>query len=113
MQDARQSVTTIKEVLNQKSIDIANNTISFLNSLNEHDLKVAGIKDIISVIICERKVVSKHKHLETVHAKIDIMNHQIKFFIDLFSPLFKKGLPFFWEEKGKMLSQIEYHAQLV
>ena len=34
-------------------------------------------------------------------------------FIDLFTPVFKMGLPFFWEEKGILLSQVEYHAQLV
>ena len=46
-----------------------------------------------------------YQQLDTIQANIDIMNHQIKFFIELFTPLFKKGLSFFWEEKGKTLSQ--------
>ena len=41
------------------------------------------------------------------------MQHQIKMFIELFTPVFKKGLPLFQEENGKPLSQEEYHAQLV
>ena len=41
------------------------------------------------------------------------MNHQIKEFIKLFSPLFKRGLPFFWEEKGGMWSQKDYNDRLI
>ena len=48
-----------------------------------------------------------------MHDKIDIMQHQVNMFIWLFTPLFKMGLPYFWEENGKLLSQVEYHAQLV
>ena len=50
MQDSRQSVTTVKEVLNKNPIDNANNTISFLNGLTEDYLKEASIKDRISII---------------------------------------------------------------
>ena len=65
------------------------------------------------MITWARKVLEKHQHLETVQAKIDIMQHQVKMFIGLCKPLFQKGLPSFWEENGKLLSQVEYHAQLV
>ena len=66
MQAARQSVTTVKEVLNKNPIDNANNTVSFLNGLTEDDLKATSIKNRISVIMWARKVVSKHQHLDTV-----------------------------------------------
>lgn len=79
-------------MLNKNPIDIANNTISFLNDLTEDDLKTTNIKDMTSVITWEKKVVSKHQHLDIVQAKIDIMTHQVKLFIELFTPLFKKGL---------------------
>ena len=36
-----------------------------------------------------RKVVNKYHHLDTVQAKVDIMAHQVKIFIDKFDPLFK------------------------
>ena len=48
-----------------------------------------------------------------MQAKVDIMQHRVKMFIELFTQVFKKGLPFFWEEGGKLLSQVDYHAQLV
>ena len=72
-----------------------NNTVSFLNGLSDDDLKTMNIKDIISVITRGRKVAGKHQHLDIVQAKIDIMQHQVKMFIDLFTLVFKMGLPLF------------------
>ena len=50
----------MKEALNKNPIDTPNNTISFLNGLNEDDLKSTNIKDNIYVITWDRKVVGKH-----------------------------------------------------
>ena len=105
MQVVRQSCTAVKEVLNKKPIDTADNIVSFLNGLTQDDLKEASIKDINSFITWERKVVCKHQHIDIVQVKIDIMNHQVKLFIDLFTTLLKKGLPFFQKYKDRMLSQ--------
>ena len=110
MHVAIQSVTTVKEVLTKNTIDTANKTISLLNGVTKYYLKATSIKEIISVITWERKVMSKHQHLDIVQEKIDIMTHQVEFFIELVTPLFKKGLPFFWEEKSGMFSQTKYHA---
>ena len=41
------------------------------------------------------------------------MAHRVKLFMDMFDPLFIKGLPFFWEDKGSMLSKKEYHDYLI
>ena len=105
MQAPRKSVTTVKEKLNKNPIEIANNTIHFLNGLTKDELKEAIIKEKFSIITWERKVVSKHRHLDTMEKKIAIMNQEIELFIESISPLCKKSLPFFWEEKGKMFSQ--------
>ena len=56
---------------------------------------------------------NKYHHLETVQAKIDVMHNQIKEFLQLFNPLFKRGHRFFLEEKGGMLSQKEYNDGLI
>ena len=56
---------------------------------------------------------NKYRHSDIVHSKIDIMAHQLKLFRDMFDPLFKKGLPFFWEEKGAMPTQKEYQDKLI
>ena len=37
----------------------------------------------------------------------------MKLFKDMFDPLFKKGLPFFWEGKVTMLTQKEYQDKLI
>ena len=58
-------------------------------------------------------MVNKYRHLETVQAKVDVMHNQVKEFIQIFNPLFKRGIPFFWEEKGGMLSQKEYNNRLI
>ena len=41
------------------------------------------------------------------------MHNEIKKLIQLFNPLFKRGIPFFQEEKGGMLSQKEYNDRLI
>ena len=51
--------------------------------------------------------------LDTVQAKVDIISHKVKDVINLFIPLVSMGIPFFWEEKGPLLSQKEYLDKLV
>ena len=97
-------MTSAREKLNKNLIDYANNAINFLNGLTEDNLKNANIKDRKSIITWAKKVVNKYHHLDTIQAKIDIMAHQLNLFRDMFDPLFKKGLPFFWEENGTMLN---------
>ena len=55
----------------------------------------------------------KHQHIDTIQAKIDIMQHQVKFFKGLFVSLFQKGFPSFWEKGGRIFSQVEYQYILV
>ena len=84
-----------------------------MNSLTEEEIRKSNIQYRILVITLARKVVNKYHHLETVQAKINVMNHQIKEFIELFNPLFKRGPTFFWEEKGGIWSQKEYTDRLI
>ena len=100
-------------MLNKKPIDTTNNAIKFLNSLTEEEIKKENIQDRVLVITWARKLVNKYHHLATVQAKIEVMHHQIKEFIELFNPLFRRGLPLFWEEKGGMWSQKEYNGRLI
>ena len=87
MQEVRQSVMVVKQVLNKNpETQLTHNAIHFLNSFTEKDIRKENIKDEISTITWARKVVRNYQHLDTVQAKIDIMNHQIKEFIELFNP---------------------------
>ena len=51
--------------------------------------------------------------LDTVHAKIDIIDHKVQEVIKLFKPLVSGGIPFFWEEMGPLLTQEEYLERLI
>ena len=44
---------------------------------------------------------------------MDIISHKIKEVDDLFNPIVNRGIPFFWEEKGPLLSQKESLHKLV
>ena len=56
---------------------------------------------------------NKHRHLKMVEAKWNFMHKQVDEFALFFNPLVKRGLSFFWEEKGLMLSQKEYRDRLI
>ena len=80
----------VKQVLNRKSIDTTHNEIHFLNSLTEEEIRKSNIQYRFLVITLARKVVNKYHHLEIVQAKINVMHHQIKEFIELFNPFSKE-----------------------
>ena len=69
----RQSCIAIKETLDRKLADTTHNTIDFLNTLSEEELKTMGIKDMTAVINWARKIIGKHHHIESVQAKADQM----------------------------------------
>ena len=50
IQSAKQSMTIVRERLNKKPIEYANNAVDFINGLTKEELKTANIKDTISII---------------------------------------------------------------
>ena len=84
----RQSCLDVKEDLDIKPTYTIRNTINFLNTLSEEELRTMGIKDNIAVITWSRKGVGKHQHFETTQKKVDIMVHKVKSFKGLFIELF-------------------------
>ena len=104
IQEANQSVTIVRERLNKNLVNYAINAIDFLNGLTEEEIRTTNIMNMISIITWDRKVVNQHHYLDTIEAKISIMEHEVKYFIEMFNPLVKMGPPFFWEEKGGMSS---------
>ena len=49
----------------------------------------------VVVISGARKMVVKQRMLDTLQAKIDIIDHKVKEVIELFKPLVSRGIPFF------------------
>ena len=58
-------------------------------------------------------MIGKYRSLDTIQDKVYIISHKVKEVVNLFTPLVGKGIPFFWEEKGPLLSQKEYMDKLV
>ena len=81
--------------------------------MSEEELKIVEIKDKIIVITWQRNIIGKHHHIEIVQAKANNMLQHVNSFKYLFTELFQKGLPSFWDEHGKLISQSEYQDLLV
>ena len=90
--------------MNKRPAEVAKNVVEFLRSLSYDLLSKYGIQNSVAIIYGARKVIAKHRMLDTVLAKIDIIDHKVKEVIKLFTPLVDRGVPFFWEEKGPLLS---------
>ena len=65
----RKSCAAVKETLDRKPADTDQNTINFLNTMSEEELKTMGIKDMIAIITWTRKIIGKHHHIESVQGK--------------------------------------------
>ena len=86
-------------------MELAKTAINFLSTLLEDQVRRFVIQDKVVITSCARKVVGKYRMLNTVDAKVDIISHKIKEVTNLFTPLVCRGIPFFWEEMGPLLSQ--------
>ena len=113
MIEAKKKVLTVLWELQKRPVATAENAIAFLSSLSNDFIDRYGIQNRVAVVSRARKVIVKHKMLETVWSKIDVIEHKVKEVIGLFKPLVDRGIPFFWEEKGPLLSQKEYQEFLV
>ena len=108
MIEAKKKVLTVLGEVQKRPLATTENTIVFLSALSDHLANRYGIQNRVVVISGARKVIAKHRMLETVQAKIGIIKHKVQEVIRLFRPLVDRGIPFFWEEKGPLLSQKEY-----
>ena len=106
--EAKKKVSIVQGELNKILAEVANNAIEFLRSFSNDLVDRYGIQNIVSIIWGARKVIAEHSMLETVLSKIGIKEHKVKGVIKLFKPLVDRGVPFFWEEKGPLLSQKDY-----
>ena len=109
----KKNVVVVKHALNKNPMHVTQNAVEFLSTLSEDQIKRMGIHEKVVVVSWARRVIGKYRTMETVQAKMDIINHRVKEVISLFNPLVNKGIPFFWEEKGPLLTQEKYLEKLV
>ena len=113
MAEAKKKVMIVLGEIQKRHLATAENAITFLSSLPDDHTNQYGIQNRVVVVSGARKVVTKHRMLETVRVKIGFIEDKVQEVIELFRPLVSKGLPLFWEEKGPLLSQKEYRERLV
>jgi hypothetical protein len=100
------------ETLAKNPSEWAQNVINLLNSIPTADLQIIGVKDRTTLIIWNKRVISKHNLLKSVQAKATQMEQSVHEFKDLFKELFIKGLPPFLDGNGRLYDQEEKNACL-
>ena len=113
MIEAKKKVLTVLGEVHKRLVAITKNVVAFLSSLSDDLANLYGIQNRVAIVSRAIKVIAKHRMLETVQAKIEVIEHKVKEVIRLLKPLVGRGIPFFWEEKGPLLSQKEYREHLV
>jgi hypothetical protein len=108
----RHRCTILNDTLSKNPSEWAQNAINLLNSVPSTDLQTIGVKDRTALIIWARRIIAKHNLLKSVTNKATQMEQTVQDFKNLFEELFIKGLPSFWDGKGKFHDQEEYNALL-
>jgi hypothetical protein len=109
---ARSRCTVVNETLANKPSEWAQSAINLLNSIPTVDLQTIRVKDKTTLIIWTRRVIAKHNLLKSVQTKETQTEQSVQEFKDLFEEVFIKGLPPFWDGKGKLYDQEEYNSRL-
>ena len=79
LKEVRQKNLIVKQGLNKKPMEVAQNAIKFLSALSEDQVRRFGIQDKVVIASWARKVVGKYKILDTVQEKIDIISHRVTY----------------------------------
>ena len=69
---AKHKLLIVKQELNMKPMELAQNAINFLSTLLEDQVKRFDIQDIFVVISWDRKVIGKYRMLDTVQDKVEL-----------------------------------------
>ena len=113
MKEAKKQAHIVSAEVNKRPLVTMEDAITFLSSLSDESASRYGIQNRIVFVSGARKVVTKHRKMETIPAKIEVIEHKVWEVVKLFRPLVSKGLPFFWEENGPLMTQNEYKDCLV
>ena len=109
---ARSRCTVVNETLAKNPLEWAQNAITLLNFVPTAELQTIGVKYRTTLIIWAKRIIAKHNLLKSVQTKSVQMELSIQEFKDLFEQLFIKGLPSFWDGKGKLYDLEKYNSLL-
>ena len=75
---SKQNILIVKQELNKKPMEVAQNAIKFLSTLSKDQVISFDIQDRVVLISWDRKVIGKYRMLDIVQTKFDIIIHKIK-----------------------------------
>ena len=110
--EAKKKVLTLLGEVQKRPVVTTENVVAFLISLSDDLTNRCNIQSRVSIIFGGRKVIAKHRMLDTIQAKIDIIKHKVKEVIWLFKTLVDRD-SFLLGREGTLLSQKEYLEHLV
>ena len=79
--EAKKKVSTALGEVHKRPAVIAENDVDFLSTLSDDLANWYNIQNRLSIISGPRKVIAKHRMLDTVQTKIDIIDHKVNEFI--------------------------------
>ena len=77
MREAKKQVQVARAEVNKKPLQTTENAIAYLSSLSEEASNSYGLQNRVSFVSEARKVIAKHRMMETVHTKIDVTEHKL------------------------------------
>ena len=77
VREARKQVQVVAAKVNKKPSETAESSITFLSSLSDEATNRYGLQNRVIVVSEARKVIAKHRMMETVQAKIEVTEHKV------------------------------------
>ena len=77
MGEARKQAQIVSAEVNKRPLMTAKNSITFLSSLSYGSDSRYDIQNRVVVVFGAKKVVAKHRMMETVRAKIEVTKHKV------------------------------------
>ena len=113
MGEAKKQAHIVSAEVNKRPLVTMENAITFLSTLSNGSASKYRIQNRVAIVSRARKVVAKHRMMETVRAEIEVTERKFREVVKLFRQMLSRGILFFWEEKGPLMSHKEYQECLV
>ena len=76
MKEAKKQAEIVSAEVNKRPLAIAENAIDFLSSMSDRSASRYGVQNRITIVSGARKIVARHRMLETVQDKIEVIEHK-------------------------------------
>ena len=77
MREAKRQAQIASAEVNKRTLQTVENAITFLSSMSNGSTSRNGIQIRVVVVSGARKIVAKHRMMETVQAKIEVTEHKV------------------------------------